>query len=74
MTQREPFFQKLAQTLPPVFTREEAARHLGGLFRAKTLRNIDVRGEGPSLRVKIGKKVAYERDSFLDWLRHYKAA
>jgi len=46
----------------------------GGLFHRKTLGNIDVRGEGPQVRVRIGKKVAYERDSFIQWLRDYKHA
>ena len=70
----ESFFEKLKETLPPVFTREEAVKHLGGLFHRKTLGNIDIRGEGPNVRVRIGKKVAYERESFIQWLRNYKMA
>ena len=35
------FFTNLKSALPPVFTREEAAKHLGGLLSAKTLNNID---------------------------------
>jgi len=64
-------FSKLRQSLPPIFSREEAAKHLGGIFRASTLRNIDMRGEGPKLKVRIGKKIAYERDDFIDWLQRY---
>jgi len=66
------FFDQLKSSLPPVFSREEAAQHLGGILRANTLRNIDLRGEGPSIKVRIGKKVAYERDDFVAWLRRYK--
>ena len=69
----ECLFSKLRQSLPPIFSREEAAKHLGGIFRAATLRNIDMRGEGPKLRAKIGKKIAYERDDFIDWLQRYNA-
>jgi len=67
----ECLFSKLRQSLPPIFSREEAAKHLGGIFRAATLRNIDMRGKGPSVKVRIGRKVAYERDDFIDWLRQY---
>lgn len=58
----------LKDTLPPVFSREEAAKHLGGLICAKTLSNLDALGKGPSVKLRVGKKVAYERDSFLKWL------
>lgn len=65
------FFTSLEKTLPPVFTRTEAAKHLGGILSARTLNNIDWRGEGPEVRVRIGKKVGYERASFMQWLRQY---
>lgn len=58
----------LKATLPPVFSREEAARQLGGLICAKTLSNLDALGKGPSVKLRVGKKVAYERDNFLKWL------
>lgn len=65
------FFTNLKSALPPVFTREEAARHLGGLLSAKTLNNIDYKGEGPEVRVRVGKKIGYERETFVQWLRQY---
>lgn len=65
-------FAQLEAALPPIFTREEAAKHMGGLFKAKTLNNIDSRGDGPTIRVRVGKKVAYERHSFVQWLRNYR--
>ena len=58
MNSTEIFFTKLESALPPVFTREEAARHLGGLLSAKTLNNIDYKGEGPEVRVRVGKRLA----------------
>lgn len=70
---REIVFNKLEQALPPVFSREEAARHLGGVLKAKTLSNIDADGKGPPVKIRIGKKVAYERGSFLRWLKQYKS-
>lgn len=68
----ETFFTSLESTLPPVFSREEAARHLGGILTAKTLNNIDCLGNGPEVRVRIGKKIGYERTNFVNWLRGYR--
>lgn len=62
---------KISESLPPVFTRSVAVSNLGGLLGAKTLANIDNRGEGPSSKVRMGKKVLYERDAFIDWLKRY---
>lgn len=69
---RSCLFGKLRQSLPPVFSRETAAKYLGGVLKAATLRNIDMLGRGPKSGVKIGKKIAYERDDFIDWLQRYK--
>ncbi len=67
----ESFFSSLERALPAVFSREEAARHMGGLLRAKTLSNLDAAGKGPK-KVRIGKKkVAYEKHSFMKWVRQY---
>jgi hypothetical protein len=66
----EQFFTSLASSLPAVFTRETASKCMGGILSAKTLTNLDVAGNGPSVRVRIGNKVAYERDNFILWLRN----
>jgi len=63
--------EKISEALPPIFTRSVAVSNLGGLLGAKTLANIDNRGEGPKSRVRVGKKVLYERDAFIDWLKRY---
>lgn len=63
-----PFLSSLKDNLPVIFTREEAAKQLGGLLCAKTLANFDARGLGPKLKQRIGKKVVYEREDFLAWL------
>lgn len=67
----EVLFNKLRLALPPIFSRDEAAKHLGGILKAATLRNIDMLGKGPKIKVRIGRKVAYERDDFVAWLRQY---
>jgi len=59
------------QSLPPFFTRDVAADKLGGLLGAKSLANIDCRGQGPGTKVRMGKKVLYERENFVDWLKQY---
>lgn len=63
------FFDALEQELPPVFTREVASKCMGGLLTPKTMSNADAMGYGPPVRVKLGKKVGYERKSFMCWLR-----
>lgn len=61
--------KKLENTLPAVFSRQEAAKQLGNLISAKTFSNLDAKGLGPSQKLHIGGKVAYEKDNFLEWLK-----
>jgi len=63
------FFTTLEKELPPIFTRQMAAQKTGGLISAKTLANLDSLERGPSVKVRVGTKVGYERASFLQWLR-----
>ncbi len=60
--------QQLRMELPPTFSRQFVASRLGGLITAKTLSNLDAKNEGPPHKISIGRKIAYERDDFLDWL------
>lgn len=60
----------IEKQLPPVFDRHTASKILGGILTPKTLSNADTSGTGPSVKVKIGKKIAYERDSFIEWLKN----
>ncbi len=64
----ESFFQALEQNLPPVFTRKTASEMTGGIISPKTLSNLNAMGKGPP-KVKTGSKVAYERATFVQWLR-----
>lgn len=61
------FVEALRQTLPPTFSRSVAADALKGVFSAGRLATLDSKGEGPG-GVRIGRVVAYERESFLRWL------
>lgn len=62
-------FISLENCLPPLFDRETASKSLGGIITPKTLANLDSLGKGPRYAMRIGKKVAYEKESFLDWLK-----
>lgn len=63
------FFKEVEKTLPPVFSREYASRVIGGLLSAKTMSNEDSLGKGPAHKVKVGNKIGYTREAFMDWLR-----
>lgn len=63
------FFKAIERELPPVFTRQTASQAIGGLMSPKTLSNLDALGLGPTVRVNLGNRVGYERDSFLHWLK-----
>jgi len=64
------FFTVIEDILPPIFTREYITEKLGGIIKSKTLANVDCLGNGPSRKFRIGNKVAYEKKSFLEWLRN----
>lgn len=61
------FIEALRKTLPPTFSRQVAAGALKGVISAGRLANLDSLGAGPG-GVRIGRVVAYERESFLHWL------
>ena len=63
------FFHSLEKELPPIFTRQLVSQKTGGLISAKTLSNLDSLHKGPSVKVRVGSKVGYERSDFLKWLR-----
>lgn len=63
------FFEAIERELPPVFSRRTASQAIGGLVSSKTFSNLDALRQGPPTRVRMGNRVAYERESFMDWLR-----
>lgn len=66
-----PFFKAIEDNLPPVFSRQEASKVLGGLISPKTFANLDCSGKGPSVKIRTGSRVGYERASFMAWLRKH---
>jgi hypothetical protein len=64
----ERFIEALRQTLPLVVTRKEASKAIGELLSPKSFANLDSMGQGPSCRVKIGRKVGYPKESFIAWV------
>lgn len=58
----------LHNSLPVIFTRQVVSKKLGNMISPRTFANLDSRREGPSVRVSIGGRVGYERESFIQWL------
>jgi hypothetical protein len=70
---RTKFFKELDEAMPAVFSRQEASRLIGNIISSGTLRNLDSKKQGPANQTTIGKKVCYEKKSFIDWLKNYKS-
>lgn len=60
---------KLEEKLPDIVSRKIISQMTGGLYTTSSLANMDSLGLGPTEKFKIGKKVVYPKDSFLNWLR-----
>jgi hypothetical protein len=52
----------------PFVARGEVSRFTGGIINPKTLANLDSRGEGPAGRIRVGRKIAYPVQAFIEWL------
>ena len=48
--------------------REKISEFTGGIISPGTLANLDCKGEGPP-KIRIGRKIAYETKSFVEWLQ-----
>ena len=51
-----------------IVSRGEVGKFSGGFVHPRTMANLDSRGEGPSGRVRIGKKSGYTVPTLIDWL------
>lgn len=61
-------FKSLAEKWPSAFVaRTEVSNFSGGLVNVKTIANLDSQKQGPP-RVRVGRKIAYPVDSFIQWL------
>ena len=49
--------------------RSEIGHFTGGVVSSRYLANLDSRGEGPSERIRIGRKICYPIDSLIIWLK-----
>lgn len=58
----------LMDGLPPIIARHQVDKFLGGLFAPNTLRNLDSVGKGPVVAWRIGVRVAYKKESLIEWL------
>ena len=67
MDRSNELIERLKKDLPTAFGRTAVDQLLPGILSSKTLANLGSAGEGPKY-FKHGKKVIYERDSFLAWL------
>ena len=48
--------------------RSEIGQFSGGAINPRTLANLDSMGEGPSGRMKIGRKIAYPVCNVIKWM------
>lgn len=63
----EKAIEDLRNSLPPLFTRETACKMTGGIFSPRTLSNFDAAGNGPKHKVRMGRRVVYEKEDFIAW-------
>ena len=63
-------FDVMADNWPSeIIARTEIKVFTGGLISPKYIANLDSKGEGPSGRIKSGRKTGYQKKPFVDWLR-----
>lgn len=61
------YFADILPQLPKLLTRHDIATHFGSLISPRYLANLDSAKKGPR-RTRIGRKVVYMREDFVDWL------
>jgi len=54
----------------PLVSRDQATldKFSGGLLNARTLANADSLGVGPKGKIVMGRKVAYTKESLVEWM------
>jgi hypothetical protein len=63
-------FDVMADNWPSeIIARTEIKVFTGGLISPRYIANLDCRGEGPSGRIKSGRKTGYQKRPFVQWLR-----
>ena len=67
--QNEIFWKNLEESLPVVFPRKAVSKLTAGFISSGTLANLDSQKKGPPVKVRMGKFVGYEKESFIAWLK-----
>ena len=63
-------FDEMAENWPSeIIARTEIKVFTGGLISPRYIANLDCRGEGPSGRIKSGRRTGYPKRAFVQWLR-----
>jgi hypothetical protein len=67
-------FDEMADSWPSeIIARTEIKVFTGGLISPGYIANLDSKGEGPSGRIKSGRKTGYPKRAFVQWLRERSA-
>ena len=67
---KKDIFKEMAEAWGrPLVPRMNVDEFSGGLLHPRTMANLDSLGEGPKRKVKMGRKVAYEINSLIEWMR-----
>ena len=70
--EKKDVFSEMAKKWPStIVARSEISKFTGGLFSPGRMRNLDSQGKGPKIRIRSGRKIAYDVDSLVEWLRDY---
>ena len=65
----KPDLSNLASSWPsPLVSRDNVEKFTGGIVTQKYIANLDSRKLGPQGRIKIGRKIAYPVNAFIEWL------
>ena len=65
-------FDEMAKKWPSsIVARSEISKFTGGLFSSGRMRNLDSQGKGPKIRIRSGRKIAYNVEDLIEWLRDY---
>lgn len=63
-------FRLLKEAWPSALVaRDQVERFSGGIITSKYIRNLDSRGMGPAERIRTGRKISYNVDILISWLK-----
>ncbi len=65
----EGYWKEIYELLPPLATREQVSKAVGGAIAPRTLANRDCFGTGIENKKVLGKKVVYPRADVVCWLQ-----